>query len=131
MGFINLIDRLLGREKAEASRNVAKDRLRLVLMHDRADIPGTMMEAIRTEMVAVLGKYVEFDTEALDVALEKDDGSIGLVLNIPIKRVKTEEEAAEAIAAAMGQAEAKDEEPEQETKVPAAKGGKKEKASAE
>lgn len=92
----SLFDRLLGR--TENSKNTAKDRLRLVLMHDRTDIPASMMEAIRTEMVQVLSKYVEIDQELLEVQLEKEEGAIGLVLNIPIKRVKTEAEAEAARA---------------------------------
>lgn len=127
MGFIALIDKILGRERQDTSRNAAKDRLRLVLMHDRSDIPSTMMEAIRAEMIHVLTKYVEIDQEALEVALEREEGSIGLVLNIPIKRVKTEEEAADAIAAATGEPA-----PEKaEATVPAAKAKDKAKASAE
>jgi cell division topological specificity factor MinE len=78
------------------------------LMHDRSDIPATMMEAIRAELVSVLGKYVEIDQEAMDVQLEKDAGAIGLVLNIPIKRVKTEQEASEALAAMQALQEEKD-----------------------
>ncbi|MEB3330299.1 MAG: cell division topological specificity factor MinE [Candidatus Sericytochromatia bacterium] len=97
MGLGSFLGRLLGRSEAVSSRSAATDRLKLVLMHDRTDIPATMMEAIRTEMVAVLSKYVEIDTEALDVQLEREQGAIGLVLNIPIKRVKTELEAAEAL----------------------------------
>ncbi|MEB3223967.1 MAG: cell division topological specificity factor MinE [Candidatus Sericytochromatia bacterium] len=96
MGLSSFFGRLLGRPEAVSSRTAATDRLKLVLMHDRTDIPATMMEAIRTEMVAVLSKYVEIDTEALDVQLEREQGAIGLVLNIPIKRVKTELEASEA-----------------------------------
>jgi cell division topological specificity factor len=100
MGLSTLIDRILGRT-AEASKNAAKDRLRLVLMHDRSDIPATMMEAIRAEMIQALSKYVEIDTEALEVQLERDAGAIGLVLNIPIRRVKSEAEAADALAAML------------------------------
>jgi cell division topological specificity factor len=65
MGIATLIDRFFGRAP-EASRETAKDRLRLVLMHDRSDIPATMMEAIRAELIQVLGKYVEIDQEAMD-----------------------------------------------------------------
>lgn len=107
MGLITLIDRLFGRPGVEASKNTAKDRLRLVLMHDRTDIPATMMEAIRMEMVQVLSKYVEIDQEALEVQLAKEDGSIGLVLNIPIRRVKTEAEAKEALATTFSLMEGK------------------------
>lgn len=92
----NLLDRLFGKTP-EASKNAAKDRLRLVLMHDRTDIPSTMMDAIRAEMVAVMSKYVEIDQEALEVMLEKEAGAIGLVMNIPIKRVKTEQETLAAV----------------------------------
>lgn len=99
MGLANLLDRILGRSTPETSKDAAKDRLKLVLMHDRSDIPATMMEAIRAEMIQVLSKYVEIDTEALEVQLEREQGAIGLVLNIPIRRVKTEAEAAEALAA--------------------------------
>jgi hypothetical protein len=59
-------------------------------------------------MVQVLSKYVEIDQEALEVLLEKEAGSIGLVLNIPIRRVKSEAEAAEALAAMQSVQEAKD-----------------------
>jgi cell division topological specificity factor len=107
MGILSIINNFLGRSQ-EQSRTAAKDRLRLVLMHDRSDIPATMMEAIRTEMVQVLSKYVEIDQEALEVLLEKEAGSIGLVLNIPIRRVKSEAEAAEALAAMQSVQEAKD-----------------------
>lgn len=99
MGLANLLDRILGRQAPETSKDAAKDRLKLVLMHDRSDIPATMMEAIRAEMIQVLSKYVEIDTEALEVQLEREQGAIGLVLNIPIRRVKSEAEAADALAA--------------------------------
>lgn len=98
MGLGTFLGRFFGRPDTAASRSAAKDRLRLVLMHDRTDIPATMMEAIRAEMMSVLSKYVEIDNDALDVQLERESGSIGLVLNIPIRRVKTEAEASEALA---------------------------------
>ena len=98
------IERLIGRGN-DNSKSAAKNRLQLVLMHDRTDIPATMMEAIRTEMVQVLSKYVEIDQEALEVQLEREADAIGLVLNIPIKRVKTEQEALAAVAKATASAE--------------------------
>ena len=107
MGLATIIERLFGRTP-ETSKEAAKDRLRLVLMHDRSDIPATMLEAIRAELVTVLAKYVEIDQEALEVQLEKDAGAIGLVLNIPIRRVKTEAEASEALAAMAAHAASAD-----------------------
>lgn len=99
MSLTSLFDRLLSRPAgAKTAANTAKDRLRLVLMHDRTDLPATTMEAIRADIVAVLSKYVDLDESACEVMLEKDEGSTGLVLNVPIRRVKTDAEAEEARA---------------------------------
>ncbi|MEB3197537.1 MAG: cell division topological specificity factor MinE [Candidatus Sericytochromatia bacterium] len=98
MGLGTFIGRLMGRQEAQTSKHTAKDRLRLVLMHDRTDIPATMMEAIRAELMLVLTKYVEIDNDAMEMQLEREPGAIGLVMNIPIRRVKTEAEAADALA---------------------------------
>ena len=53
--MMNLFDRIFGRQE-DKSKSVAKDRLKLVLMHDRADIPPAMMEQMRQEIVAVIAK---------------------------------------------------------------------------
>lgn len=90
MALPAFIERLLGR--ADSSKSAAKDRLRLVLMHDRASIPGPIMEQMRAEILTVLSKYVEIDQEALDVSLERSEGAIALLANVPIKRVRTEAE---------------------------------------
>lgn len=87
---LSFLERLFG--KSEKSKAIAKDRLRLVLLHDRADIPAPMMEAMRKEILAVLSKYVEIDEKALDVSLERadDDKTVALVANIPIRRIHAE-----------------------------------------
>ncbi len=86
----SLFEKLFGGK--ERSGAVAKDRLKLVLMHDRTDIPAPMMEAMRRDLLAVLSKYVDIDETDLDVQLEKADGSVMLVTNIPIRRVRTEKD---------------------------------------
>ena len=84
---LSLLERLLGRQ--EKSKSVAKDRLRLVLMHDRADIPPAMMEQLRTEMMQLLNRYFDIDETDLNVDLEREDNTVALVANIPIRRVRT------------------------------------------
>lgn len=91
---------LFGPDPEANSGSAAKDRLKLVLMADRSDIPTTMMEAIKSEMMQVLLKYLEIDQDTLEMQFEKNQGSIGLTLNIPIRRVKREDESPEAYAAA-------------------------------
>jgi len=85
----SLLERLFGKNDKSA-RAVAKDRLRLVLMHDRADIPAPMLENLRRDLFKVVSKYMEIDEEALDVNLERENETVALVASIPIRRVRTE-----------------------------------------
>jgi cell division topological specificity factor len=82
----NLLQRLLGIGD-KGTKGIAKDRLRFVLLHDRATIPAPVMEKMRQEIMEVLSKYVEIDETALDVSVERVDDSVALIANIPIKRV--------------------------------------------
>jgi len=81
--------------KKKTSSNVAKDRLRLVLISDRAGCSPELMEQIKNDIIAVLSKYVEIDLEGLDIKItqtesEGNNGSVpALYANIPIKDMKT------------------------------------------
>ncbi len=71
------------------ARTDAKNRLRLVLMHDRTQISPAVLAQMRDDMVEVISKYVEIDTSALEVNLESDESnSIALVANIPVLRTR-------------------------------------------
>jgi len=85
----SLLERLFGKNDKSA-RAVAKDRLRLVLMHDRADIPAPMLENPRRDLFKVVSKSMEIDEAALDVNLERENETVALVASIPIRRVRTE-----------------------------------------
>lgn len=82
MGFLN---RFFGGGK---SKNVAKERLQLVLIHDRADISPQVMEDLRKELIEVISHYMEIDAGNIELELEKEDRSVALVANIPVKNVK-------------------------------------------
>lgn len=85
---LNFIQKLFG-NNSQTPKAVAKDRLKFVLLHDRADIPAPMMEQMRRDILAVLSRYVEIDEEALEVNLEQADTEMALVASIPIRRVIT------------------------------------------
>ena len=70
------------------SRDDAKNRLKLVLMHDRSQLSPAQMEQMRDELVDVISRYVEIDRDALDLCLEAESNTIALVANIPILRHK-------------------------------------------
>ena len=68
------------------SKDDAKNRLKLVLMHDRSQLSPAQMQQMRDEIVDVISRYVEIDREALDLCLEAETNTIALVANIPIIR---------------------------------------------
>jgi cell division topological specificity factor len=80
------LSRLFG--ATEQSKDKAKERLRLVLVHDRAVLSPGLLDALREEMIHVLSKYMEIDEKGLEVNLNRSDESVALVANIPVRRVK-------------------------------------------
>ena len=74
-----------------ASKNVAKDRLKLVLVHDRVNCSSQVLEMLKTDIIKVISNYMEIDEEELDIQItqtQSDDktGTVPvLYANIPIK----------------------------------------------
>ncbi len=87
------LSRIFGRRKV-ASKDVAKDRLKLVLVHDRANTDTEFLEKIRDEIMAVLEKYMDVSDQGLDIQIttaQSEDGKStvpALTANIPIKAMK-------------------------------------------
>ena len=73
-------------------KEVAKDRLKLILIHDRGDLPHETLDKIRIEILEVLSKYIEIDVDDVEIAVSKSENLEGnnpaLVANIPIKNIK-------------------------------------------
>jgi cell division topological specificity factor len=86
MTLRDLINRLLGRQQASAE--TAKERLQLVLAHDRSDLNPELLQQMRREILEVVSRYVEIDVEEGDVSLETEDRVTALVANLPIKRTR-------------------------------------------
>ena len=74
--------------KVGDSKKKAKERLQLVLIHDRADISAGMMEMLRKDIIEVISRYMEIDESQIELELEKENKSVALVANIPIVKVK-------------------------------------------
>lgn len=73
-------------------KDVAKDRLKLILIHDRSEISPEILNLIKNDIVNVISKYVEVDKSDLEVSFTSVNGGNGdvpaLVANIPIKKMK-------------------------------------------
>lgn len=78
----------------KSSGHVAKDRLKMVLVSDRANCSPDVLEQIKNDLIYVLSKYVEIDLEGLDIKIEQmqSENNHGMVpalfANIPIKDMK-------------------------------------------
>lgn len=80
--------------KKKSSGDVAKDRLKLLLVTDRASCSPELMEQIKNDIIQVISKYMEIDAQGLDIQITQteSDGNNGTVpalyANIPIRDIK-------------------------------------------
>ena len=121
-------------KKEENSKNLAKERLKLVLIHDKANVSPQFLEMVKGEIIKVIKQYMEIDEDSLDIQLTKTKSDAGdrivpaLVANIPILNVKSSD--AEKINIEKEKVEekvekAKNVEPEVKPKKSAKKSAKK------
>ena len=94
-GRENMLEELLKFfQRNKGSKDVAKERLKLVLIHDRANVSPQFLEMVKGEIMKVIQNYMDIDEGALDIQLTKTKSEDGtrvvpaLVANIPIKNVK-------------------------------------------
>ena len=85
---------LFSRNKKKSS-SVAKDRLKLVLIYDRAGTSSNnaMIEMMKRDILKVIQEYIEIDEEEFELDIKNSnicgEGTTSeIVANIPIKRVK-------------------------------------------
>lgn len=71
-----------------SSKDLAVERLRLVLVHDRASVSPGLMEALKEDLIQAISKYMDIDEESMDITLNSEERSASLVANIPVKRIR-------------------------------------------
>jgi cell division topological specificity factor len=92
---VNHLDifKIFGKEEGQ-SKEVAKERLRLLLVHDRANVSPRFLEMIKGELIKVFSDYMEIEEEGMEIQLTRtkigDTENLvpALIANIPIKRMK-------------------------------------------
>ena len=85
--MLAMIIRLLRRESS-GSKDIAKERLRLVLVHDRVNVSPQFMEILKDDLIKVISKYMEINERDMEINLTRTKSSVALVANIPINRMK-------------------------------------------
>ena len=63
----------------------AKERLQLVLVHDRTDLTPAQLEALKDDLLKAISKYIEIDPDAVQIGLERDGREQRLVADIPLR----------------------------------------------
>lgn len=86
--MIDFLLRFFSKQTGLASKHVAKERLRLVLVHDRTDVSPQLIQSLKEDLIKVISEYMELDENSLEVFLKSTDNSVALVANFPVKRVK-------------------------------------------
>lgn len=86
-------------KEEENAKDVACNRLRVVLMQDRTNLTPELLQRMRRELVELLSKYVEMDKDALELNFDQEGDQMALMLSIPVIRAKDEKEIEEALKA--------------------------------
>ena len=69
------------------SADSAKERLQLVLIHDRTDLTPAELTALKDELLQVISRHVDIDPDAVLISVERDGRSQRLVADIPLRSV--------------------------------------------
>ena len=117
--------------KEDNAKDIACNRLRVVLMQDRTNLTPELLQRMRRELVELLSKYVEMDKDALELNFDQEGDQMALMLSIPVIRAKDEEEIEKALAEedAKKEAETSEEDEELEDETSDEEIGKREEAN--
>lgn len=123
----SLLGRFKGRREP-TSAEIAKERLKLVLVSDRSDLAPEKLHEMQTAIIDVIKRYIRIDEMEVQIKFEQRDRKNYLVADIPLQR----ERAYEALAGAPEPAnESEAEEEEEEGKSPEAAAGPESEAAVE
>ena len=85
--MLEALMKIFGKQE-KSSQQIAHDRLKVVLIHDRASISPEVMDKLRDYIIRVISNYMEIDKKDMEINLANDDDSVALVANIPVSKMK-------------------------------------------
>jgi cell division topological specificity factor len=80
---MRILDWLFG-QRRPSSREIAKERLQLVLAYDRVKISPELLQTLKNELIAVISKHVEIDREGVQVTFSQGKRRSRLIADIPL-----------------------------------------------
>ena len=83
----NFLDRLLGRNQKSAHQ--AKERMKLVLIHDRTDLSPGALEMLKDELITVISRHVEIEPGAVRIEMTHEGRQQRLIADIPLRTTLT------------------------------------------
>ncbi len=78
---MNFFERLTGKKSAKS----AKERLQLVLIHDRTDLTPAILEALKDDLIVAISKHVDIDPSSVHIDVEREGRSQRLIADIPLR----------------------------------------------
>ena len=75
---------LFRRRKSASS---AKERLQLVLIHDRTDLSPVELESLKDDLIETISRHIDIDPMAVTIHVAQDGRSQRLVADIPLRSV--------------------------------------------
>lgn len=67
--MFEVVMKLLNRNQ-KTSKEIAKDRLKVVLIHDRANISPEVMQALKNDIIEVISHYMDINKNEMEISLE-------------------------------------------------------------
>lgn len=82
---MSFFDRFFGKKN---SADNAKERLQLVLIHDRTDLTPAELDSLKDDLIEAISRHVEIDAQAMQIGVQHDGRSQRLVADIPLKAAR-------------------------------------------
>jgi cell division topological specificity factor len=76
------------------SADTAKQRLRFVLIHDRAEIPPGLLELIKDDIIAAISARVPVDRDGVVVQFEQQNSESRVLVDVPLLTLNGERKGA-------------------------------------
>jgi cell division topological specificity factor len=78
---MNFLERLMGTSSAKN----AKERLQLVLIHDRTDLSPAALESLKDDLIAAISKHIDIDPASVRIEIEREGRAQRLIADIPLR----------------------------------------------